>query len=208
MKNAMAVLVRAVVIASLFLGMAPAAGAQSAYKKAAKPTGGPQEGIKVHGHWVIEVRNPDGTLSTRRQFSNKLTSAGAIHLAQVLGRTQSAGLWSIVVLSASGPCLDAGGTALGCSITEPADSSAGPSYFKNLTVSVNGGNLVLSGTATAAVATSISLYRSVFGVCPVSTAPSTPCSNGGNLFSDALITPAVPVSVGQIIQVTVTFSFS
>jgi hypothetical protein len=22
--------------------------------------GGPQEGIKVHGHWVIDVRNPDG----------------------------------------------------------------------------------------------------------------------------------------------------
>jgi hypothetical protein len=31
---------------------------------------GPQEGIKVHGHWVIEVRNPDGKVATRREFEN------------------------------------------------------------------------------------------------------------------------------------------
>jgi hypothetical protein len=42
---------------------------------AAKPQGGPQEGIKVHGHWVIEVRNPDGTLSTRREFENGLSGS-------------------------------------------------------------------------------------------------------------------------------------
>ena len=28
------------------------------------------EGIKVHGDWVIEVRNPDGSLATRKQFTN------------------------------------------------------------------------------------------------------------------------------------------
>ena len=28
------------------------------------------EGIKVHGDWVIEVRNPDGSLATRKQFAN------------------------------------------------------------------------------------------------------------------------------------------
>ena len=35
---------------------------------------GAHEGIKVHGHWTIEVRNPDGTLAARREFENSLSS--------------------------------------------------------------------------------------------------------------------------------------
>jgi hypothetical protein len=35
--------------------------------------GGPHEGIKVHGHWTIEVRNPDGTVVTHREFENALS---------------------------------------------------------------------------------------------------------------------------------------
>ena len=30
------------------------------------------EGIKVHGHWVIDVRNLDGKLVTHREFENAL----------------------------------------------------------------------------------------------------------------------------------------
>ena len=41
---------------------------------------GMHEGIKVHGHWVIEVRNPDGRLVQRRDFENSLTSVGAQNL--------------------------------------------------------------------------------------------------------------------------------
>jgi hypothetical protein len=40
----------------------------------AKPGG---EGIKVHGHWVLEVKNPDGKLVERREFNNSLVSGGA-----------------------------------------------------------------------------------------------------------------------------------
>src|SRR2546423_15522419 len=46
----------------------------------ASPGRGQQEGIKVHGHWTIEVRNPDGTLVTHREFENALTSLGAYSL--------------------------------------------------------------------------------------------------------------------------------
>jgi len=28
------------------------------------------EGIKVHGNWTVEVTNPDGSLATRKQFTN------------------------------------------------------------------------------------------------------------------------------------------
>jgi len=40
---------------------------------AAKPGGrGSHDGIKVHGHWTIEVRNPDGTLVSHTEFENAL----------------------------------------------------------------------------------------------------------------------------------------
>src|ERR1700747_3718133 len=34
--------------------------------------GGQHEGIKVHGHWTIEVRNPDGSLTRHVEFENSL----------------------------------------------------------------------------------------------------------------------------------------
>jgi len=33
-------------------------------------SGSESEGIKVHGDWTVEVRNPDGSLATRKQFTN------------------------------------------------------------------------------------------------------------------------------------------
>jgi hypothetical protein len=47
---------------------------QSAESTAAreKPSGGSHEGITVHGHWTIEVRNPDGSLARRVEFENSL----------------------------------------------------------------------------------------------------------------------------------------
>src|SRR6267378_4379919 len=48
--------------------------AQAPAKTTASPAseskGGQKEGITVHGHWTIDVRNPDGTLVTHREFEN------------------------------------------------------------------------------------------------------------------------------------------
>ena len=30
------------------------------------------QGVKMHGRWVIDVRNPDGTLTAHREFENLL----------------------------------------------------------------------------------------------------------------------------------------
>ena len=58
--------------------------------RAQEPTQrGPSEGIKVHGHWEMEVRNPDGTLVTRREFENELHSFGKSKLASVLSTLSS-----------------------------------------------------------------------------------------------------------------------
>ena len=56
---------------------------------------GPSEGIKVHGDWVIEVRQPDGTLVQRREFENKLLPMGAEMIAKILAREFTVDVWAI-----------------------------------------------------------------------------------------------------------------
>ena len=55
--------------------------------------GGPHAGIQIHGHWTIEVREPDGTLVTHREFDNALVATGPETLASILSRQRSPGLW-------------------------------------------------------------------------------------------------------------------
>ncbi len=75
---------------------APAGQAVSAGAPGAK---GSQEGIKIHGHWTIEVKNPDGRLVTHREFENSLApaGAGASLLAAILGGVATPGSWMIQV---------------------------------------------------------------------------------------------------------------
>ena len=54
-------------------------------KETAKPDKPGQQGIKVHGHWVIDLKNPDGTLVRHLDFENSLVSSGfAISGSQLL----------------------------------------------------------------------------------------------------------------------------
>jgi hypothetical protein len=41
-------------------------------EETAKPGKPGSEGIKIHGHWVLQVKNVDGTLGERREFDNSL----------------------------------------------------------------------------------------------------------------------------------------
>src|SRR5579863_9178362 len=38
---------------------------------------GGHEGIQVHGHWTIEVKNPDGIVASHTEFENSLVPAGS-----------------------------------------------------------------------------------------------------------------------------------
>src|SRR5262249_33754447 len=49
--------------------------------------------IKVHGHWVIEVQNPNGTFFSHTEFENSLQSPTI--LAVLLSRGAIPGLWQI-----------------------------------------------------------------------------------------------------------------
>jgi len=85
-------------ISSLMAGAAkttPAAQSGEEQEEAAKPGKPGQEGIKVHGHWIIDIRNPDGTLVEHRDFQNSLTSVGGYALVGLLSGQLSGGFWSI-----------------------------------------------------------------------------------------------------------------
>ena len=97
---------------------APSSASASATAKAAAnpasapaPSSGLNTGIKIHGHWKIVVRNPDGTVATRRDFENSLSYSGAFMMQALLGGNASPGAWAISLgaqLAANtGPCTGA-----------------------------------------------------------------------------------------------------
>jgi hypothetical protein len=50
----------------------------------AKPQKPGFEGIKMHGHWVIDLKNPDGSLAKHTEFENSLQTTGATALLSLL----------------------------------------------------------------------------------------------------------------------------
>ncbi|MGA3161434.1 MAG: hypothetical protein ABSC77_09470 [Terracidiphilus sp.] len=45
-------------------------------EETAAPNSPDHQGIKVHGHWVLQVKNADGSLGERREFNNSLVTTG------------------------------------------------------------------------------------------------------------------------------------
>src|SRR5579863_1810990 len=78
----------------------PAQVAQPAAAAERKP-GGNHEGITVHGHWVIEVKNPDGAVTARREFENSIQPYGMVFLAGVMAGNNASGGLSILLNGAS-----------------------------------------------------------------------------------------------------------
>ncbi len=180
-------------------------------------SGGPHEGIKVHGHWIIEVRNPDGTLVTRREFENSLHPGGVAALSSILARTTSPGFWQVVVDGSQGsqPCVQNGTLPSGCAAVEPASGPGFPANgsYPTLKVSApttgaNSGQLVLTGTVTAQATAGVALVFTQNMLCSPNVAPATPCQSGNFSIITSATIPSIAVSAGQIIQVTVTISFS
>jgi hypothetical protein len=75
---------------------APAAQAEQSVMPGRRQPGGTHEGIKVHGHWMIEVRNPDGKLVSHTEFENSLQSTGADILTGLLSGQYVPGGFQIV----------------------------------------------------------------------------------------------------------------
>ena len=75
------------------------AAAQTEEKLYAK---GQREGITVHGHWTIDVKNPDGSLVSHRDFENSLTSGGKSLLTSLLLGSTVPGSWRIFLEAGTG----------------------------------------------------------------------------------------------------------
>jgi hypothetical protein len=199
--------------------------AQSASSRETAPSHGRNEGIKVHGHWTIEVRNPDGTVATHREFENSLISGitgGATYLAQILGRQMTVGSWAIFLFDGNGNeiALDEPG-AYNASV-DGAYCTADPSQHScstNLTVTAANGSLTLaaSGLAPSSFGPSVVLVNTIDNVCAATVTPQAcPTTSIASYFGftsrslDGLNgdPPAVSVSPGQTVAVTVNITFS
>lgn len=196
--------------------------------------GGQHEGIKVHGHWTIDVRNPDGTLASHREFENSLVQFDGGGLAVLLSRQVSVGAWYVVIVDFTSPTADLchgafGGNVVGglCYIGEntpafAAQVGSANTDSSNLVVGTSGQNanttgpviLNLSGSVTVPTAGAISGVQSNFLTCPATVSPSACLTTiTDNLFSNEAFTRAslsTPVSVaaGQTVAVTVVITFS
>lgn len=231
-------------------GNATAAPALRPAPQARREGGGPHEGIKVHGHWVIEVKNPDGSLVSHSEFENSL-SAGAISLSEIMSRQFSAGFWSVIL--ALSQSAQNGGEAPACTATTAATSGASACLLTESQVSLTTGVLVdivnlagctstsncsnslqiaytspnasftIGGSVTAAqagyidsVSTTLSACGGASGngsvnyaACIAGTLPDTTEPIYIWLFSGTtLSTPVQVTAAGQILSVTVTFTFS
>jgi hypothetical protein len=181
----------------------------------------PVESVSVHGHWTIEVMNPDGTLADRREFDNAFyTTSGREFLVRLLARQTSVGGWSIRLLgnpTSQGAFPDeSGARTFGGIIAESTSLETLPNLFKTLTVSAptsgdNAGKLVLSGTATAQVDGNIGFVQTTIWGLRATEAPSASYAidshDPGYVFTGTTIS-SVPLTAGQQVLVTVVISFS
>lgn len=204
-----------------------------------KPKAGSEsEGIRVHGHWVIEVKNPDGKLVSHTEFENGLSPlGGATLLAGLLTGTVTPGSWYVYLASDSSGdgaivvAQPSSNAASSCQATVQTEYSYQVCY-DTLSVSgsqlgsggLSGSTVTLTGSAslpTSASAETIASAETVQFVCSPSNSPSA-CFDIGNGNSGAPSVPftarsldgvgsdppSVQVSPGQAILVSVVISFS
>jgi hypothetical protein len=194
------------------------------------------EGVTVHGYWKIDVRNPDGSLVSHTEFENALTTDGSLALVRLMHGTSAVNFmyirldgpdvnssvctWPLLTIMVPYPCV----------IVPPGSPSwdlhqSSTNTFPNLTSAVQSspsGALVLSGAITAAASSTINTVSTALAQgCPALGA-EVPCDFSADLVASLStltqfsLAPdqshptshPIAVAAGQVIQVSVTLSFS
>lgn len=200
--------------------------------------GSVHQGLKVHGHWVINVRNPDGSLAEHREFENSLQASGAGFLVGLLSGYLVPGDWMIVLgpQSGNGACTatyefcgmvrsTATYPAVGyCAIYYCTGSTL--SYAYNFGTDFAGPySIVLSGSITANQTGTIGNVATVLNTCAniafsstanpssiVTSSPATCVSATAQQpwYGPLTGTNITPIAVtsGQLVQAIVTITFS
>jgi hypothetical protein len=206
--------------------------AEEQQQDATKPAKPGNEGIKVHGRWVIDVKNPDGTLAQHRVFENSLQNSGGSVLVGLVGGYWVPGDFGILLFPGTGPGICA--ATYGCAIVQSSTtflgsyvcSSAQYTCVVGLSKTVNviiPDSLVLSGQLTAPQTGTIGGVATELGVCGdvnalsedstntpsscTTLSPTGPGAVGAFSFTSTFPAP-ISVSAGQIVQVSVTITFS
>lgn len=196
-----------------------AAMAIAAHAQTPPAPGGPTEGIKVHGHWTIDIKNADGTLASHHEFENALVARGAQQLVTTLaGGSSPVGwaIWMVGVNQATAPCDGPNSVPYPCVIRQAEITVDGPSESANLqVVGIPIGaptTLRLSGSVTTTALRPSEIADVV--ALMVSCAPAltrSACIAGQGLrlpVTEHLLSTPISVAAGQIVQVTVDITFS
>ena len=187
---------------------------------AGKQTRGKGEGIQIHGHWVLEIKNPDGSVASRTEFENSLAGQGPSALALLLSGQAQAQTW-LVQIGYNTPANAGYPNATGCNsvptcdvltMDEPPDNfcTSGSSNFplcnESIKVQQNSANqVVITGVTVPAIsAGTIPSVSTFVNLCQ-------PINNscvfiGGYSFSQA--NTNVAIQTGQTIDMSVTYGFS
>jgi len=177
-----------------------AAPAAEAVQEAPSGGGAGSDAIKVHGHWRIDIVNPDGSPDRTVEFENALIASGAELLAKLLvGQGVAEDNWSIAVVSGS---LSAGPCATTCFVEATAELP-------------NPGEIRLSGSTTAEQDGTVGAVSTTVPICDGSATTPADCFGSNATFTQKLAADdagdefdPVPVTAGQLMQFIVTLSFS
>ena len=184
---------------------------------AATNPGSPSEGITVHGHWIIDVFNPDGSLAEHREFENALVPGyGSPTLVNILARQNSVGGWEISLIPRNvdeGAFLSETSHATYGILAESTYPRTYPNLFKTLTVSIGTGDdnlkLVLRGTATAQTNGNIGRVKTHISMLRPASSPSGSYDAVSlNDITETVLSSPVNLTTDQIVTVTVVISFS
>ncbi|PKB67937.1 MAG: hypothetical protein BZY82_01680 [SAR202 cluster bacterium Io17-Chloro-G3] len=180
---------------------------------------GLSEGIQVHGDWVIEVHDSDGTLVEKRVFENEFT--GGTTLEKILTHEKRAGLWSISLRGANGLQLAFPPTYI---MTEPTSMAnmVGPG-IKSVAVSSGGdGIIILQAEFIVSEAmkevpgifsgNGVDRVHTMLALCEFETT-SSDCLHPSihshvGIFTSKWQEPTINAEEGQKVIVTVTITFS
>lgn len=166
----------------------PPSAAQAVAVAGPPATGGAREGIKVHGHWTVDVRNPDGTLDKHVEFENSLIqSLGPNLLVGMLTGEYTPGPWMILIAGTASPCSRTTSCVIvpsasnlasffGCT-TSLVQSPPAPYCYATLAESLTSPgarstpftSLTLSGQAYVDTSTSINYVETENAFCTIST---------------------------------------
>jgi hypothetical protein len=169
---------------------------------AKRQPGGNHEGIHVHGHWTIEVRNPDGRLVSHTEFENSLVQLyGAESLTALLAGYAVPGGYRVRLASDSvkdtGPCTGTGqeGTDDWCvlvgSLISPEPAAFGDNFSQcggTGFSSPNGSTYPITATGPC-FPLSISTSGSAGSLTFMGTAVASTAVNVTDVFLDPLVCP-------------------